>query len=137
MPTLNIKWLCEIAQVSRSGYYAWLKHEEKRNEREKQDRVGFERILEAYQHRGYAIHMRLLQTGIVMNRKKIQRLMNKYHLICLIRKPNPYKQMAKVKKENVTKPNHLNRQFKAHGPKTVLLTDIHICSLEEAKKPIW
>ncbi len=68
--------------------------------------------------------MRLLQTGIVMNRKKIRRLMNKYHLICPIRKPNPYKQMAKAKQENMTKPNHLNRQFKAHGPKIVLLTDI-------------
>jgi putative transposase len=126
---LNIKWLCDIAQVSRSGYYAWLKHEEKRNEREKRDRFDFEQILEAYQHRGYdkgsrGIHMRLLQIGIVMNRKKIQRLMNKYHLICSIRKPNPYKQMAKAKQENVTKPNHLNRQFKAHGPRTVLLTDI-------------
>jgi putative transposase len=126
---LNIKWLCDIALVSRSGYYGWLKKEEKRNEREKQDRAGFEQIIEAYQHRGYdkgsrGIHMRLLQTGIVMNRKKIQRLMDKYNLVCPIRKPNPYKQMAKAKQESVTKPNHLNRQFKAYGPKTVLLTDI-------------
>jgi len=79
---LNIRWLCEIAQVSRSGYYAWFKQEEKRKEREKQDRTDFELILEVYQYRGYAkgsrsIDMRFLQTGIVMNRKKIQRLMNK------------------------------------------------------------
>lgn len=126
---LNIKWLCDIAQVSRSGYYAWLKQEEKRKEREKQDRLDFELILAAYQYRGYAkgsrsIYMRLLQMGIVMNRKKIQRLMNKYNLVCPIRKPNPYKRMAKARKEHVTKPNYLNRQFKAYGPQTVLLTDI-------------
>lgn len=95
----------------------------------KQDRIDFELILAAYQYRGYAkgsrsIHMCLLQTGIIMNRKKIQRLMDKYNLVCPIRKPNPYKRMAKSKKEHVTKPNLLNRQFKAHGPKTVLLTDI-------------
>ncbi|HLQ87873.1 MAG TPA: IS3 family transposase, partial [Enterococcus sp.] len=126
---LNIKWLCDIAQVSRSGYYAWLKNEEKRNEREKRDRADFEIILEAYQHRGYdkgsrGIHMRLLQTGILMNRKKIQRLMNKYNLVCPIRKANPYKRIAKAKHENTIKPNHIERQFKAYGPKVVLLTDI-------------
>lgn len=126
---MNIKWLCDIAQVSRSGYYAWLKNEEKRNEREKRDRADFEIILEAYQHRGYdkgsrGIHMRLLQTGILMNRKKIQRLMNKYNLVCPIRKANPYKRIAKAKQENTIKPNHLERQFKAYGPKVVLLTDI-------------
>lgn len=126
---MNIKWLCDIAQVSRSGYYAWLEQKEKRKEREKQDRTNFELILEVYQYRGYAkgsrsIYMRLLQTGIVMNRKKIQRLMSKYNLICPIRKPNPYKRMAKARQEHVTKPNHLNRQFKAYGPMAVLLTDI-------------
>lgn len=78
--------------------------------------------------------MRLLQTGIVMNRKKIQRLMNKYQLICPIRKPNPYKQMAKAKQEHVTKPNHLNRQFKAYGPQTVLLTDITYLFFGRGKK---
>ncbi|MDQ0157833.1 transposase InsO family protein [Robertmurraya andreesenii] len=126
---MNIKWLCDIAHVSRSGYYAWLEQEKRRNEREEQDRADFELILEVYQYRGYAkgsrsIYMRLLQMGIVMNRKKIQRLMNKYNLVCPIRKPNPYKRMAKARHEHATKPNHLNRQFKAHGPKTVLLTDI-------------
>ena len=109
---MNIKWLCDIAQVSRSGYYAWLKQEERREAREKQDRIDFELILAAYQYRGYAkgsrsIHMRLLQTGIVMNRKKIQRLMDKYNLVCPIRKPKPYKRMAKSKKEHVTKPCYL------------------------------
>lgn len=126
---LNIKWLCDIAQVSRSGYYAWLKNEAQREAREVQDRADFECILVAYQHRGYdkgsrGIYMRLLHTGIIMNRKKIQRLMRKYGLVCPIRKPNPYKQMAKAKKEYATKSNAVQRQFKAYGPKVVLLTDI-------------
>lgn len=81
---------------------------EKHNEREKHDRADIEQILEAYQHCGYdkgsrGIHMRLLQAGILMNRKKIQRLMNKYNLVCPIRKTNPYKQMAKAKQENTNK----------------------------------
>ena len=48
-------------------------------------------ILEAYNFKGYdkgrrGIHMRLLHMGILMNHKKISRLMKKYNLFCPIRK---------------------------------------------------
>lgn len=126
---MNITWLCEQAQVSRSGYYAWQANEGTRNKREAQDQKDFDLILQAYHLRGYdkgsrGIYMRLLHTGIVMNRKKIQRLMRKYALVCPIRLPNPYKKMARTKQENLTKPNLLVRKFKAFGPRVVLLTDI-------------
>lgn len=78
--------------------------------------------------------MRLLHKGVVMNRKKIQRLMQKYALVCPIRKPNPYKKMARAKQEHLTKPNLLDRQFKAFGPKTVLLTDITYLFYGRGKK---
>ncbi|WP_242703942.1 IS3 family transposase [Candidatus Enterococcus moelleringii] len=126
---LNISWLCEATQVSRSGYYAWLNRKDQRNQKEAQDQADYALILEVYHFRGYAkgsrsIHMRLMHTGIIMNRKKIQRLMRKYQLVCPIRKPNPYKRMAKAKKEHATKPNLVDRQFDVTTPKTVLLTDI-------------
>ena len=50
---LNVTVMCEIAGVSRSGYYHYLSTEEQRMEREEQDRQDFLLILEAYQHRGY------------------------------------------------------------------------------------
>ncbi|GMA09257.1 transposase [Tetragenococcus halophilus subsp. flandriensis] len=126
---LNITWLCEIAQVSRSGFYAWKENADKRAQREAQDRADFELILAAYRYRGFkkgsrSIYMRLLHTGARMNRKKIQRLMRKYGLSCPIRKANPYRRIAKAVKEHAIFPNVLNRQFKATGPKTVLLTDV-------------
>ena len=37
---------------------------------------------------------------IVMNVKKIRRLMKKYNLFCPIRKANPYRRMAKALKTN-------------------------------------
>ena len=93
---LTVKELCELAGVSRSGYYRWIRAENARNLREAKDREDFEKILEVYQFRGYAkgvrgIHMRLLRMGIRMNVKKIRRLMRKYRLVCPIRKPNPYR----------------------------------------------
>ena len=62
--------------------------------------------------------------GVIMNRKKIQRIMRKYNIICPIRKSNPYKRIAKATKEHRVVPNKLNRQFKQNVPGKVLLTDI-------------
>lgn len=127
----SIKELCQIAGVSRSGYYNWLASEDFRNEKEARDKRDFELILKAYSYRGYdkgirGIHMRLLHMNppILMNTKKIQRLMHKYGLVCPIRKANPYRRMTKALKTDAVAENLLNREFKEHGPRKVLLTDI-------------
>ena len=128
---LSVSMLCDIAQVSRSGYYRWVGAEEKRRELEERDRKDFELILIAYQYRRYdkgarGIYMRLLHMNppIIMNIKKIRRLMKKYNLFCPIRKANPYRRMAKALQTNNVADNILNREFREHGPRMVLLTDI-------------
>jgi putative transposase len=126
---LNISLLCLTARVSRSGYYRWQNNIHIRNEKEEKDKKDFELILEAYRFRGYdkgsrGIHMRFLNQGIRTNRKKIQRLMNKYGLKCPIRKANPYRRMTKAMKTNNISENLVNREFQEHGPGIILLTDI-------------
>ena len=128
---LSVAMLCDIAGVSRSGYYRWVNTEEKRKEKEKQDRADFGIILEAYTHRGYdkgarGIYMTLIHQNppVVMNIKKIRRLMKKYGLICTIRKANPYRRMAKAIKTNNVADNLVKREFTAYGARAVLLTDI-------------
>lgn len=126
---LNISWLCETAGVSRSGYYQWINAADSRNVKEEKDKKDFGLILKAYKFRGYdkgsrGIHMRLLNQGIQMNRKKIQRLMNKYGLKCPIRKANPYRRMAKAMKTDNVSENLVNRKFQERGPGMILLTDI-------------
>ena len=126
---LTISKMCEIAGVSRSGYYNWCAAEETRRDRDEADRKDFDLILEAYKYRGYAkgarsIHMRLLHNpGIIMNVKKVRRLMHKYNLVCPIRKANPYRQLAKALATNIVAPNVVNREFKRRA-REVLLTDI-------------
>ena len=129
--TLSVSAMCEIADVSRSGYYAWLKAASVREEREEQDRKDFELILQAYQARGYSkgaksVYMRLLHMNppVVMNLKKIRRLMRKYRLVCPVRRANPYRQMAKAMRTSHVASNLLEREFECYGPRIVLLTDI-------------
>ncbi|MER1985988.1 MAG: IS3 family transposase, partial [Solibacillus sp.] len=87
-------------------------------------------ILKAFTRRGYkkgsrSIKMTLAHDfGIVMSRKKIQRLMRKYGIECPHRKPNPYKRMAKATKEHRVVENTLKREFKQGIPGKALLTDI-------------
>ena len=128
---MSVKMLCEIAGVSRSGYYNWVNAADKRSEKEVQDQADFELILVAYNHRGYdkgakGIYMQLIHMNppIVMNVKKIRRLMKKYGLVCGIRKANPYRRMAKAIKTNNVAANLVKREFEKHGPRKVLLTDI-------------
>lgn len=126
---LNISWLCEMASVSRSGYYNWLHSSDKRSNKEEHDRADFALILEAYKYRGYdkgrrGIYMRLLHMGVRMNQKKISRLMKKYNLLCPIRKANPYRRMAKALKTDAISNNLVNREFAEHGAGKILLTDI-------------
>lgn len=128
---LNITMLCEIAGVSRSGYYRWLSTEEHRKKQEEKDRKDFEEILKVYNYKGYSkgakgIYMNLIhqEPPIIMNIKKIRRLMKKYNLICPIRQANPYRRMAKALKTNNVAENLVNREFTKYGARKVLLTDI-------------
>jgi len=68
--------------------------------------------------------MRLLHVDVLMNLKKIRRLMRKYKLICPIRRINPYKQMMREMRTNSVAPNIVKREFLLHGARKILLTDI-------------
>ena len=125
-----VKHLCKIANVSTSGYYKSLRTKDLRNHKEINDLKAKEIILKAFNHRGYKKGSRSIKMtlenefGIKMNRKKIQRIMRKYDIVCPIRKANPYKRMAKATKEHRVVENKLNREFKQNIPGKVLLTDI-------------
>ena len=125
---LSISLLCEMAGVSRSGFYAWIDGEPLRKAKEEKDRRDFDIVLEAYRYRypkgARGIYMHLLHHNICMNIKKIRRLMDKYGLRCPIRKLNPYRQMAKAMKTSNVAPNLVNRNFRQYGPRKILLTDI-------------
>jgi transposase InsO family protein len=68
--------------------------------------------------------MRLLHMGVLMNVKKVRRLMRKYGLKCNIRRANPYRQMMRALDECAAAPDRVNRKFETQGARKILLTDI-------------
>lgn len=74
------------------------------------------------------------QYGITYNLKRIRRIMKKYNIVCLIRKANPARRMAKATHEHRTCPNDLQRNFKQGVPGKVLLTDITYLTYRGGKR---
>jgi len=122
--------LCAVAEVSRSGYYAWLQNTEKHAIRENNDYEDYlflKCIYDAFKGKiGYrGLYMKVCELlENPMNPKKIRRLMRKYNFFAKVRRANPYKNIAKATQEHKTLPNLLNREFTQDEPGKVFLTDI-------------
>lgn len=116
--------------MSRSGYYAWLKCETNRQLKEESDEQDAKLIREIFQENNAkvgALPIKMIlenDYGVIMNHKKIRRLMKKFHLVTKIRRANPYKHMMKATQEHRTCDNLLNREFNQNDPGKVFLTDI-------------
>ncbi|WP_434091785.1 IS3 family transposase [Rossellomorea vietnamensis] len=127
-----VAYLCNIAGVSRQGYYNYFspKQIERRKEKEKKDEVLRDLVLQAYKFKKRkkgARQIKMVLKGqfkIVFNLKRIRRIMNKYDIQCPFRRANPYKRIMKATQEHKVVPNLLKREFKQDSPYKVLLTDI-------------
>lgn len=73
-----VSHLCEVAEVSRSGYYNYLSSADVRNVREQKDLELKELILKTFNHRGYKKGSRSIKMVLenefnqIINRKCIQ-----------------------------------------------------------------
>jgi len=118
--------LCEIANVSKSGYYQWEKVC-KVPEKDHDDYLAVKEIFEKgkgkWGWRQVKMNLKTIK-NITMNHKKIKRIKAKYDLITKIRRKNPYKAVMKKTQEHRTFPNILDRQFTQLVPFKVFCTDI-------------
>lgn len=112
--------------MSKCGYYKWLKNSDE-PEKDHADYLLVEDVfLKGKSKLGFrSIKMNLARDKkVVMNHKKIIRIMNKYQLFCKIRRRNPYKDIMKKSLEHRTFENKLDRKFKQNIPFKVFCTDI-------------
>ncbi len=126
-----ITTLCKVLGLARSTYYHYLSSKDIREKREEKDLEALffiEKIFNSKKQRckgSRSIKDTLeLDYDIIYSRKKIQRIMRKFHLICPVKTSNPYRRLWKATKEDKIAPNLLNREFKPGQARKVLLTDI-------------
>jgi transposase InsO family protein len=127
--------MCNIAKVSRSGYYKWLNNSNK--DKDKKDYLLIKEIFEKGKKKlGWRSIKMILKSDyeIIMNHKKIRRIMNKYQLYTKIRRINPYKMIMKKTQQHRTCENILNRQFNQNIPGKALSTDITYMYYGQGKK---
>ncbi len=118
--------MCKFANVSKSGYYKW-KGKSYMKPKDYNDYLLIKEIFDKGRSKyGWrTIQMKLKSNkNIVMNHKKIIRIMRGYNLITKIRRRNPYKEIMKRTKDHRTFANILDRNFKQDVPNKVFCTDI-------------
>jgi len=83
-------------------------------------------VLKYHRKHWYRIITMLIKSeyNLVMNHKKVLRLMKKYDLLSIIRKKDPYSKIRKANQEHRTCNNILNRKFRGLKAFTKLWTDI-------------
>ncbi len=115
--------LCNVANVSRSGFYLYLRE---KDERETKDEKDYHLIKSVFNTKTGArtVKMKLDDKGIAMNLKRIRRTMKKYDLICKIRRTNKSRVSLKKNIVNQEVANLLNREFRQNIPYKVASTDI-------------
>lgn len=127
----EISRLCKAVGLPRSDYYYYESTAEKRALREEKDEEYAYFVKKAFNSCKYkkqgsrSVGMVLRREyDINYNRKKIQRIMRKFDIICPIKTSNPYKKIWKATKEDKVAPNLVKRNFKTGEARKLFLTDI-------------
>ncbi|MGO4791012.1 IS3 family transposase [Paenibacillus sp. 2KB_20] len=119
-----LKWLLQLADVSRAGYYKWRRRAPEMSERKQQERLLEEHIMAIHRLHPYFGYLRitvaLKREGLHVNHKRVYRLMKKLSIRSVIRR----KRRFFGKQASVVHPNRLERNFQSDAPLQKLVTDI-------------
>lgn len=120
----RLRWLLQIADVSRPGYYKWLKNREHLSIRRLENQEIKQHILAIHKLRPYYGYFRMVialgHEGYNVNHKRVYRLMKELGIQAVIRKKRRYF----GQEPSYTHPNRLERNFKATAPNQKLATDV-------------
>jgi len=121
----SVVLLCQTLEISRSGYYKWLKRD--LSEREKENIRLLERIMEIFEetNQNYGcprIYEKLRSEGWTCNYKRVESLMQKNEIQA--RRKSKYKVTTDSKHDLPIAPNVLGRDFDVEEPDEVWVSDI-------------
>ncbi|WP_342426794.1 IS3 family transposase [Paenibacillus sp. FSL L8-0158] len=123
----SIVLLCELAGVSKSGFYKWIKRKMFVSQKQREDETiklkimsCYEKLKGIYGYRRVKVWLNRIY-GIHINHKRVRRLMGELGIKAIIRRKKPY---YGKKEAYVISGNHLNREFKADQLNQKWVTDI-------------
>lgn len=128
-PQAQITAMCKVMEVSRAGYYKWKKSAPARVAREAADLKAKVLVEQAFHSHGFKKGSRQVRDslrrdqGIVMNLKKVRRIMRKFGIVFKAKRKNPYRPIGNDGLPKVA-PNVLDRNFHQGILRKVLVTDI-------------
>lgn len=122
-----VRLLCDLAGVSTSGYYKWVKRQNSPSEKQLEDeglkhniKKCHEKVNGIYGYRRVKVWLERTYEQTI-NHKRVQRLMKEMGIKAVIRKKRPY---YGKKETYVVSKNHLNRDFDTSKPNKKWVTDI-------------
>lgn len=122
---LSVNAVCEVLDVSSSGYYAWRKREP--SVRQQQDEWLAQQVKQVFEasRRTYGsdrVHQALRRIGIRTSRKRVARLMKAQNLRS-VRARKRRVSLTRAGQHTYIAPNRLHQNFKARARNTRWVTD--------------
>ena len=128
----NVGLMCKVLNISRSGYYAWLKRPRSRRSKENRKLADHIRITHAKSRKIYGaprIYRKLRENGISCSQNRVARIMKQEGIRGVV--PRKFKATTDSKHNFPVAPNLLNRNFDVKEPHRVWLADITYISTGE------
>lgn len=117
--------MCEVLEVSRSGYYSWWSRPESIRSKENRDLVQQIRVIHRRSRETYGslrVTAELRADGHPCSKNRVARLMRENGIAAKRRRQ--YRVTTDSNHKFPVVPNHLNRQFSISHPNTVWVSDI-------------
>ena len=124
--------LCQVLDVSPSGYYAWRRRPPSAREMANQKLVEKIRAVHAQSRETYGsprVYRDLIEQGVVCSENRVARLMRLHHIRA--KQTRRYKVTTKRNKRHPVAPNVLRRNFVADRPNQKWLADITYIATSE------
>lgn len=121
----SIKLLCKVANASRSGYYAWKHRKQIDIHNDLKDKIlnVYNKIKKVYGYRRIKVALKK-EYGLIINHKKIKRLMKKLNIKSQIRRRRFKDPIYRKNNWCNIEPNILNRDFTTTNINQKWVTDI-------------
>jgi transposase InsO family protein len=120
-----VKVMCEVLEVSRSGYYAWQGRPASARDQEDEQLVVAIKAAHAVGRGNYGsprVHRALRKSGTRVGKKRVARLMRREGIVAKRRKK--FCITTDSKHPDPIAPNILNREFDIEQPNTAWVTDV-------------